>query len=282
MEINGSSKNNGPRLRAFAFALVIVGLGLVATHHSSAPVAQSGEDRQSPEESAGLRPAGSSGTSFSRPLETQSAAKRGGESYTITRETRLKQSAARLKYLDHCAHVECPNFNAQNPWSYDLDVNKQIARELEDYALLSRNPDEIEKVARYFLKTGNDDIKEAALELLAKSPITENNMKTAFVAMSETVSAPLTKQFLKSPFAMACSDRQYASLCSAWIKDRMRRGGENVQKTLARYSLDLTNESTASLFAQLERREAQRDPFSLKTRYLRANNAEFGRQRNGG
>lgn len=269
-------------MRTVFAVLAVVGLGLVAvTHHrtTSAQTVPSSEERESPGESAGLRPAAPSGKSQA-PNDAPVTVTRV---YTKTHEMRVRQSLARLSFLDHCVHADCPGFKVSEAWSYDVDVNKQLAQEINEYATLAGSTPEAEKAARYFLANGNDDVREAALQLLAQAEVSRESMQSVFGAMAQTTSSPLMKQFLKSKFAAACGDEAYANLCIAWIKDRMLHGGENVQKALARYSLEITNEYTAPLLAKYERIEAKRDPFSLKTRYLRANNAEFGRlQRNGG
>lgn len=301
-------KNTAPRTRvlvaALALGLTIGATAVVPALVGPAPngktTSPSGEDPTSPVPAAGLRPAVGPGNSTARagaaPVGSAGAGTASGPTSGATTEavaadgaselaTRWKQSTTRLKYLDHCQQTaNCAGFDDSQAYSYDLDVRRQQARELEDFTKIAQAwrdehgggdlPSEAQDVARYFLKTGNDDVKDAAIKLISLAQPSPENMQATLTAVEDSASGPLMKAFAKSSLAQACADEAYAQQCKAFIAHEMKMGGENVQKTLARYSLELMNEHTAPLFTEIERRQ---DPRSDKREFLRLNREEYQR-----
>ena len=140
-------------------------------------------------------------------------------------------------------------------------------------------PREAEMVGRYFLSTGNDDVKEAALALMEAAPISVDNVRACLGSIESSASAPLMTSLMKSKLVAACSEAEYAPMCVSFIKHSMSAGGENLQKAFARNSLEITNPFTARVLAQVER---QQSPRSLKRLYLRLNREEYERMQRRG
>ena len=118
------------------------------------------------------------------------------------------QSTTRLKYLDRCEQSgKCAGFDNSAAYTYDLDVRKQQAAELRDFTRVARAyqranggdlPVEAQKVARYFLSSGNDDVKEAALGLMKYAPLTPENIKSSLRSLEDSADASLARDLLKS------------------------------------------------------------------------------------
>ena len=288
-------KNTAPRMRVLV--RLALGLGLVIGAHSyftssgsrpadarqSAPKTPSSEAPPSPGAAAGLRPAVGPGKSITvngvqiaQPTRTQL-------------QTAWNQSTIRMKYLDQCERSgTCSAFNNEQPWSYDLDVRKQTARELEDFTTIAETwktehggdlPDEAQTIARYFLSTGNDDVKEAALALISLAEPCEQNVQVALHAVADSASGPLVKDLLTSPLAQTSADAAYAPMWNSFINRTMKTGGEGVQKNVARYSLNIMSEQTLPTLAQAAMKQA---PRSLNALYFRVNRQEFERSQHGG
>lgn len=289
MEIRKSSRGSRTRVLVAALALgLVIGVYAMLSNggasstsetlfekHNGAPGMPSGESRvQSPGQESGLRPDSRPGISLAP---------------AGFLETAWKQSTARMKYLDHCQQTTtCSGFDNSEPSSYDLDVRKQTARELRDFTLIALAwkkqrggdlPEEAQTVARYFLSTGNDDVKEEALVLIGLAPSSRENLHVALSALQGSASGPLMTSFLKGAVATWCSERDLSPQCVSFIRERFQIGGEGVRKALARQSLAITNEYTAPLLAKLEKRQ---DPRSQVALYLRLNNEEFARFQRGG
>ncbi len=287
-------KNKASRTRVFVAAL---GLGLVIGAHSyfaslgpspigvrqSTPKSPSGEEPSSPGEGAELRPAATPGKSkavagatSSRPPQT-------------TLQTAWTQSTIRMKYLDQCElSGTCADFNNEQAWSYDLDVRRQTARELEDFTKIAEAwkaerggdlPEEAQSIARYFLSTGNDDVKEAALGLISLAEPSEKNVRVALQAVADSASGPLVKVLLTGPLAKTSADPAFAPTWNSFIQRTMTTGGEGVQKNIARYSLNITSELTEPTLAQAAKRQSPRSQNAL---YFRVNHDESSRSRHGG
>jgi hypothetical protein len=191
MEVNKSAR----RTRVFAAALAL-GLVIGAQAYFSGSISTpggvtekasvkspSGEERKSPGTEAGLRPAALPGISF-----------RGGLKPTPSELSKAwTQSTTRLKYLDRCERSgKCAGFDDSAAYSYDLDLRRQQAAELRDFKRIALEwqdqhggvfPHEAEMVGRFFLATGNDDVKEAALSLIEAAPITKENLDACFSAV---------------------------------------------------------------------------------------------------
>jgi hypothetical protein len=288
-------KSGARRARVFAAALA---LGLVIGAHGyffsptasgglkkSAPNSPSGEEQQSPGEGTGLRPASPGKSLVSNVKAAQVAAPVGSEL-----ETAWKQSTIRMSYLESCEKSQtCTGFDTSEPYSYDLDVRRQTAREIEDFTKIANAwqaehggdfPEEAQKLARYFLDTGNDDVKEAALKLIELAPLSEANVTSAFGAVQTSTSGPLMTSFLKGTLApAACADSSFASTCVSFIAHTVRIGGEGVQKALARNSLNIESKLTVASLAAAEK---QSSPRSINRLMYRLNRQEFQRQERGG
>jgi hypothetical protein len=272
-------KKSASRMRVLAAAL---GLGLVIGAHSyfsstgsspdearqSAPTSPSGEEPSSPGAAVGLRPAVGPGKSI--------AASKGliAPPTPTQLQTAWTQSTIRLKYLDQCEHsATCSAFNNEQPWSYDLDVRRQTAKEIEDFT------EEAQEIARYFLSTGNDDVKEAALGLIILAEPSEQNIRVALHAVADSVSGPLFKVLLTGPLAETSADPRFAPTWNSFINRTMKTGGEAAQKTVARYSARIFSEQTRRALAQAEKKQS---PRSLSALYFRVNREEFDRSQHGG
>ena len=202
-----------------------------------------------------------------------------------------KQSTTRLKYLDHCSQTDnCAGFDSSEPSSYDIDVNRQTAREIEDFTRLAQVwakerglavlPEEAQTVARYFLANGNDDVKDAALKLLDLAPVNQVNLSAALSALKTSASAPLMRTLATTELVKnACGQQSFAPTCLAFVKERNQHGGEYLQRMLAKHSLAFTNEYTLAYWKQQERSVS---PRSIKAQYLRANNHEAEMMAKGG
>ena len=288
MEVNQSAL----RSRVLYAVLLIVGLVVGAQtirfskEESGTQKSPSGEAHASPGGAAVLRQLAPSGKSQAAAVVAVSAAA-GVVADPDSLKTRWKQSSARLKYLDHCAHEDCAGFDQSKAWTYDINVHRETAREIGDFAALAVEwrddhgvfPAEASGVAQYFLQTGNDDVKEAALKLMDLAPVTADRMRASIGAVQTSASGPLMKVFLKSHMIESCAESNYASMCVHFIARAMEKGGANVQQTLARYSLQITNEKTAPILEQIE---ARQDPRSLTREYLRLNREEWRRFQRGG
>ncbi len=203
--------------------------------------------------------------------------------------TAWKQSTARMKYLDHCADAgDCSGFDNTEAYSYDLDVHRQLAGEIDDFAKLTKSwmnvrggdmPEEAQTLARYFLKTGNDDVKDSALRLIDIAPVSITNLKASIDAVEDSSSGPLMKVFLKSQMVKSSGDQSYAGLFVSLIERTMRKGSEGEQKALAKSGLALYNPYTAGALAKFEQSES---PRSQKRLYLRLNREEYQRFQRGG
>lgn len=290
-------KNGAPRTRVFGAALAL-GLIIGAQAYFSFPGSTpggvnekavsntpSGEEHESPGEGAGLRPA----------LPGISLKSSNGERIEVLKPTASQlskawtQSTTRLKYLDRCERSgKCVGFDDSEAWSYDLDLRRQQAAELRDFKRIALAwqeqhggvfPEEAQVVARYFLATGNDDVKEAALDLIEAAPVTAENLRTSLVAIETSASAPLMTRFMKGKLVAACSEASYAPMCVSFIKHTMRLGGENLQRAFARRSLEITNEHTIRALVHAER---QLDPRSTKRLDMRLNREEWQRMQRGG
>jgi hypothetical protein len=287
-------KKSASRMRVLAAAL---GLGLVIGAHSyfsstgsspdearqSAPTSPSGEEPSSPGAAVGLRPAVGPGKSI--------AASKGliAPPTPTQLQTAWTQSTIRLKYLDQCEHsATCSAFNNEQPWSYDLDVRRQTAKEIEDFTAIANTwkaehggdlPEEAQEIARYFLSTGNDDVKEAALGLIILAEPSEQNIRVALHAVADSVSGPLFKVLLTGPLAETSADPRFAPTWNSFINRTMKTGGEAAQKTVARYSARIFSEQTRRALAQAEKKQS---PRSLSALYFRVNREEFDRSQHGG
>ncbi len=291
-------KNSARRTRVFGAALA---LGLVigaqaffsapgGVNEKMAPTSPRGEERrQSPEGEAELRSAPSSGISS---RSTSAAANARAYAVKPTAQQLAKswtQSTTRLKYLDRCQQSgTCKGFADDQPWSSDLDIRRQQASELRDFNQIALEwqeqhggayPDEAVKIARYFLLNGNDDVKEVALEMMQNAPVTSENLDACLRAIEGSASAPLMTDLMKSKMVAACSEASFAPRCVSFIKKAMRFGGEKLQKAFARHSLEITNERTVRVLAQIER---QQDPRSEKRLFMRLNREEWQRMQRGG
>ena len=204
-------------------------------------------------------------------------------------QTAWKQSTIRMKYLDACTKSgKCAGFDSSEAYTYDLSVRQATARELEDFAQIQKvwmstnggdMPAEGQLLARYFLSHGNDDVKDAAIRLIDLAKPSVLNMQTVAEALTHSSSGPLMKVFLKSELVKSCAERSYAAVCVGLVNRTIQRGGEGVQKTLARHSLLIMNPYTARSFARFEQSES---PRSQKRKYLRLNREEYQRYQRGG
>jgi len=294
MEMKNSARRTRVFVAALALGLVIgaqaTGLFSVSSPggatESAASNSPSGEERRSPGEGVGLRPANLPGISL--------RAKDGSRTEVAKPSPQVlakawEQSTIRLKYLDRCQQSgKCIGFDDSQAYSYDLDVRRQQAQEVRDFTRIALAwqtqhggafPEEAQKIGRYFLMTGNDDVKEAALDLMDHAPTTPENMRACLQGLGASASAPLMRDFMKSKMPSACADEANAAMCIAFIRHTMRFGGENFQKEFARRSLEITNEKTYPVLAQIER---QQDPRSIKRLYFRVNRQEYQRMVRGG
>ncbi len=294
MEVN---KSRVSRTRVLAAALllgVIAGAFGFARSNGSSPSRLGAQETQSPEEGvAASQSTPSSGISFilnGSPQNTSSAQK---VSVRKPNEDPMlvawKQSTTRMKYLDQCERSEsCVGFDQSEPYSYDLDVRRQTAREIRDFTQLTREwmrqrggalPDEAQTVARYFLSTGNDDVKEAALKLIDLAPPSLENFRAALGAMKESASAPLMTVLMKSEIIKLGSEPDYTPVLLEFLKERMQRGGEAVRRELAKRSYALMNEKTDAFWVKQFRRST---PGSVVWRHLSLNVGERNSFKKGG
>lgn len=292
-------KNSASRMRVFAAAL---GLGLVIGAYSyvtspdgsfyssggtgqSAPKSPSGEKPSSPGAATGLLPASAPGKSLPAPF----TGSLGTTPVLTPLQIAWRQSTIRMKYLDQCERSgTCAAFENDQAWSYDLDVRRQTAAELEAFTSIAQSwktehggdlPEEAQKLARYFLETGNDDVKEAALGLILLAEPSEANVSASLQAVAHSASGPLVKFLLTSKIVDTSATAAYAPMWNSFINETMKTGGEGVQKNVARYSLNILSEQTMASLAQVEKQQAPRSKNAL---YLRLNREEFERQRRGG
>lgn len=204
-------------------------------------------------------------------------------------QTAWTQSAIRMKYLGACAQShKCIGFDTSEPYSYDLDVSRQNAREIEDFTQVVKvwmetkgveMPEEAQTIARYFLKTGNDDVKDAAIRLLDLAKPSAANLQSVAGALSSSSSGPLMKVFLKSELVKGCADRSLASICVSLVDRVVRKGSEGMQRVLARHSFSVYNPYTARVLVRFERSESPRSQNRLN---LRLNREEAERFQRGG
>ena len=293
MEVN---KSGVSRTRVLAAALslgVIIGAFGFARSNVSTPSRIGAQETQSPEEGvAASQSTPSSGISLmtGAPQSASHVEKVFVANPTEDQmQVAWKQSTTRMKYLDHCEKSEsCVGFDMSQPYSYDLDVRRQTAQEIRDFTALAREwmkqrsgrlPEEAQTIARYFLSSGNDDVKIEALKLIDLAPPSLENFRASLAAMKESASAPLMTVLMKSEIIKLGSDPEYSPVLVEFLKERMQRGGEAVRRELAKRSYTLMNDQTDAFWASQFRKAT---PGSVIWRYLSSNVGERNTFKKGG
>ncbi len=282
-------KTSVVRLRVFA---AVLALGLIAwafgsrSPLASSPISPSSEQRNNSGSASGEQPQALPENSL--PVNVGHAVFTSPPNETQL-QTAWKQSTVRLKYLDHCATESvCTGFDNSEASSYDLDVRRQTAREIDDFVQISETwmaaqggdlPQEAQTIAQYFLKTGNDDVKEAALKLIDLAKPSSDNLRAALNAVQNSSSGPLVKDLAQTDLIKSCAERELASMCVSFVRNRSLKGGEGVQKALARNSGAFMNEFTLAAFVAWENAES---PRSQKRYFIEVTRVDFLRGQRGG
>lgn len=204
--------------------------------------------------------------------------------------TTWSRSLSEIKRLESCLESETCKFSHDTPASYDLSVHKEIAREVRSLETLVRSELKTdpqaesslqltaEELARdLLLNSGNDDVREASIDLIALFPPKDTNMMSVMHAIETTASGPLAarglielRRYVESGFA-----KEIETL----LLKILQYGPEAVSREIARGSLPFLTPGNAQTYSQLMNQLPAR---SLTRRYLRLNIEEYERMQNGG
>lgn len=194
------------------------------------------------------------------------------------------QSTERMRNLVECAASEACPFPKDQPYSYDLAVHTALALEIRRFNQLVRSrtdasgfPESAAGIARYFLAASNDDVKEAALELIALAPPSEANMESVIDALRKSVSAPLYRKGFDELRRYAGEDQPPE--LDQFIREVVVRGPHFASIEAARATLSFMNPGNVEDYIKFTREL----PVRSKTRFfMELNLQEYERLRTGG
>lgn len=201
-------------------------------------------------------------------------------------EREWTQSTSRLKYLESCLDSDGCEFSSDEPWTYDFDAHMAIALELREFTNTVRDyrelrggelPQEAQGVARFFLLQGNDDVKEAALDLISLAPVSKPNLDATVVALNETASGELMRKGLTE--LRRYSGTEWSAKVDRFLIQKVSTGTTQVAREVARGALDFMNEKNLKQYQELLRKIPTRSQAHL---YLRLNIEEAQRLHQGG
>ncbi len=197
-----------------------------------------------------------------------------------------KQSTARLKYLDRCVKSQnCEGFSQESPDDYYLETRlaqaaeilefKKIATEWQTAFGVTQLPKEAFDIAKHFLRTGDDYVKDAALELVADTQPTLQERDALLKALSDSGSGPLYEKAMRGALLKYKGD----PLVDRLLLYQAARGATKVQSVIAMQSLPYLTGENQGLFEIVASKKNQR---SMEAAYWRANFAEKERMNEGG
>jgi hypothetical protein len=197
-----------------------------------------------------------------------------------------KTTTARLKELEECERSETCNFPQDTPSDYTYAVNEALAAELRHFAEVAQRwqekngghiPQEAEQVARHFLASPADEVKEAAIDFLAVTPPSPENMRAIVNGLRDSVSGPLYKTGLEELVRYAGSEN--AAEVNAFLLDTLKHGGHYAADEVAQASLPFMNESNVDQYRALLR---DLSPRSSAYMHIKLNLEEWARMQRGG
>ena len=197
-----------------------------------------------------------------------------------------KQSTARLKYLDRCVKSQhCEGFSQESPDDYYLETRLAQAAEILEFKKIatewqiafggSQLPKEAFEIAKHFLKTGDDYVKDAALELVADTEPSFQERDALLKALSDSGSGPLYEKAMRGALLKYKGD----PLVDRLLLYQAARGATKVQSVIAMQSLPFLTGENQGLFEIVASKKNQR---SMEAAYWRANFAEKERMNEGG
>jgi hypothetical protein len=194
-----------------------------------------------------------------------------------------RQSAEKLQDLAKCYRAEdCPAEETEVR-SYDQIVQGQVVTELNrirDLAVQFQGvtggvlAPEAQEVGRYFFVNGGDDIKDAAAELLAYAPVSDENIHAFIKGMQRTTDPDILDKVLDK-----LKEAKGNPEVSQFVMQMIKRATPQAANEFARYALDHMTKENLSEF------KAIRDELPHRTRrfqYVDANIEEKEIQINGG
>jgi hypothetical protein len=196
-----------------------------------------------------------------------------------------RSATSRLKALEDCQEsLEC-DFPQDSPASYSYAVDEAMAQELRHFSDIAQKwkdrggqmPTEAQAVARHFLTSPSDEVKEAAIELLAVAPPNSENMRAVIDGLRESVSGPLYQTGLEELSRYARGEE--SSEISAFLLETMKQGGHYAAEEVARATLPFINTTN---FKQYLGALAEMSPRSSTYLHLKLNLEEYARMQRGG
>lgn len=254
-----------------------------ASSHHELPAAPAGESSEA--SSAAPAPFASepNGPAATPVVSASAVSDSSQASNSLAQEWRA--ATRRLKALEECQEsLEC-DFPQDSPASYSYAVDEALAQELRQFSSVAQKwqghggqvPTEAQAVARHFLSSPSDEVKEAAIELLAVAPPSAENMRAVIGGLRDSVSGPLYQTGLEELGRYAHSDE--SSEISAFLLETMRQGGHYAAEEVARATLPFINPAT---FKQYLGALAEMSPRSSTYLHLKLNLEEYARMQRGG
>jgi hypothetical protein len=201
----------------------------------------------------------------------------------LTQEWRT--TTARLKELEECMTSQSCPFPQDTPSSYSYAVNEALAAELRHFAVVAGQwqetggqiPEEAQQVARHFLASPSDEVKEAAIEFAAAAPPSPENMRAVIGGLRDSVSGPLYKTGLEELVRYANTEQ--SSEVNTFLLETIKHGGHYATEEIARSALPFINSSNVDQYKAALR---EMNPRSTTHLHLKLNLEEWARMQRGG
>jgi hypothetical protein len=197
-----------------------------------------------------------------------------------------KQSTIRLKYLDNCVQNQnCEAFSQAEPSSYYLETRMAQAQELRDFTAIAvawkeqyggqALPAEAKQIAEHFLKTGDDYVKDEALDLADLCEPDRNQRDALVEALMKTGDGSIMEKAMNGVLKKYKGD----ALVDRMLIHQAAVGSTKVQAAIAKNAMTMLTAENHSLFEVVSTRFEPRSPTAS---YWRANLAESRRMQEGG
>ena len=188
-------------------------------------------------------------------------------------ETSSDPDVRELGRLLTCSERGDCDYPEDTPTSYDLALTKDMVAGLRRLASF-KTSDESARASRLFMNYPNDDVKSAALTVLAKAEKSDDNLHAILSGLQESVSAPLYEQ------AVDVLERYKGSpALDRFLLEVVKTGGHFASIELARHSIRFLSAQNAKEFQAIVREMPLR---SQARTFLELNLQEYERLQNGG
>ena len=196
----------------------------------------------------------------------------------------FEQSVQRLKYLDFCSKNESCDFSHETAQSYQLEVQAELEfqlRDLKEFIQLKMNQgqsvsEEAQTLARYFVFSGGDRVKLAAIEILNLAPISRENLMSMLAGVERSSSPLVMRAGLKE--SERYLDAPERAAIETFQINAITRGTHAIQLEAARNGEFMCGDRAGD-FAAIER---EAEPRSQVRQFLQLNREECRHRLQGG